>query len=588
MTGAINLANESRNYFDVPRRLAAKQAHELIDADNKHFALVDRSLRLAAAEQSERLDHLLNSPGGIGQAAMDRDLEVHRVSDRLRMLQRFGVDACLGRVELENGELLYIGRLGLTDAEGQRLLYDWRSPAAAPFFGATHANPLGVATRRRYRWQQDTVVDYWDEAFTPEALAQHQGALDDQSAFIASLGAARSTQMRDVLATIATDQDLIIRADSAKPLVVDGGPGTGKTVVALHRAAYLLYADPRVDRRRGGVLVVGPHQPYLAYVADVLPSLGEDGVRTCTLAEMVPEGTDALPERDDKVAELKASAAMVEAVEAAVRFYEEPPRQSMLVATDIAEIALSAEDWATAFEAPGIAAAHNEVRGEILEELVTILLDKVDEEIDDDGNVASTDELRHALASNEELNDALNRAWPMLSPTDLIADLLSVPAYLQRCAPSLSRTEIDRLMRPFEAPWTESDLPLLDAARHRLGDPHVSEREREHANAMAAEREHIERIVDDFSAEAEGDEYGTGLVTMLRGEDFVDALIDQAGLERPEPDALAGPFAHIIVDEAQELTDAQWQMLILRCPSRSFTIVGDRAQARHGFTESWR
>ena len=586
--GAIGLTGESPRYFDLPLRLHAKHIGELIDADNEHFALVDRFLRRAADEQSQRLDHLLNSPGGIGQASMDRDLEIHRVSDRLRMLRRFSVDACLGRIELDSGELLYIGRLGLTDAEGVRLLYDWRSPAAEPFFAATHANPQGVATRRRYRWQRGAVVDYWDEAFTAAALVEHQGALDDQSAFIASLGSTRSPQMRDVLATIASDQDAIIRAESTCSLVVDGGPGTGKTVVALHRAAYLLYADPRVDRRRGGVLVVGPHQPYLSYVADVLPSLGEDGVQTCTLAEIVVEGVHALPEADREVARLKSSVAMIEAVEAAVQFYEEPPRQPMLVTTDMAEIWLSVDDWASAFEAPGPAAAHNEVHGEIRDELVAILLDKVDEEIDEDGNIASTDELRGALTANEELNDVLNRAWPMLEPTEVIADLWSVPAYLRRCNPSLTDAEVKLLTRPTEAPWTESDLPLLDAARRRLGDAHLAEREREHAKTIAAEREHIERIVDDFSAEAEGDEYGTGLVTMLRGEDFVDALIDQAGLVRPEPDALAGPFAHIIVDEAQELTDAQWQMLIARCPSRSFTIVGDRAQARHGFTETWR
>ena len=176
------------------------------------------------------------------------------------------------------------------------MLIDWRSPAAEPFFGATHANPLGLASRRRYRWTGGRITDYWDEVFTADGLADHAAALDDESAFIASLGSSRSPQMRDVLATIAADQDAIIRAGSRGALVVDGGPGTGKTVVALHRAAYLLYADPRLrhgqDHRGGGVLLVGPHQPYLDYIADVLPSLGEEGVRTCTLRQPGRRGRD--------------------------------------------------------------------------------------------------------------------------------------------------------------------------------------------------------------------------------------------------------------------------------------------------------
>src|SRR5262249_14543513 len=187
---------------------------------------------------------------------------------------------------------------------------------------------------------------------------------------------------------------------------------------------------------------------------------------------------------------------------------------------------------------------------------------------------------------NSELSTALNRAWPLLWPADLVGDLWSVPAYLRMCAPWLSSGDIQELQRNDAQAWTVSDLPLLDAARQRLGDPEASRRERRRAAVLAAEREHMTRVVDDL-IEAADDEYGTGLVTMLRGEDFQDALVDQAALPGTDPDLLAGPFAHIIVDEAQELTDAEWQMLLARCPSRSFTIVGDRAQARHGFTELW-
>ena len=172
---------------------------------------------------------------------------------------------------------------------------------------------MGLASRRRYRWTKGRITDFWDEVFDAEGFDGHAAALDDQSAFIASLGSSRSPRMRDVLGTIQADQDAIIRAGSRGALVVDGGPGTGKTVVALHRTAYLLYADPRLGHRRGGVLFVGPHEPYLAYVADVLPSLGEEGVRTCTLRELVPEGATAAIETDPEVARLKASSELVQA-----------------------------------------------------------------------------------------------------------------------------------------------------------------------------------------------------------------------------------------------------------------------------------
>ncbi len=565
--------------FDLPDRLAAKADPALIAGDERHFAAIAESLEQSIADLSERLDAERKAPGGIGQEAMDRDMEVHRLTARLRTLRRFGLDLCLGRiVGADDPEPVYVGRLGLRDSAGRRLLVDWRSPVAEPFFGATHANPMGLASRRRYRWTRGRISDYWDEVFTPDGLEGH-ATLDDQSAFIASLGGSRSPRMRDVLGTIAADQDAIIRAGSRGALVVDGGPGTGKTVVALHRTAYLLYSDPRLGHRRGGVLFIGPHQPYLAYVSDVLPSLGEEGVQTCTLRDLVPEGTAAAIETDPDVARLKSSADMVKAIEPAVRFYENPPTKGMTVETPWSDIWLSAGDWAEALEAPEPGTPHNEARDQILERLLAILMDSR-------GDDVPADLLRKSLLRNGELLTALNRAWPLIDAADLVGDLWSVPAYLRLCAPWLSPAEAAKLQRGDAQAWTVSDLPLLDAARQRLGDPEASRRKRRHEATVAAERERMARVVDDL-IEVADDEYGTGLVTMLRGEDFAGALVNEAALPSTDPDLLAGPFAHIVVDEAQELTDAEWQMLLLRCPSRSFTIVGDRAQARHGFTESW-
>ncbi len=564
--------------FRLPDRLAAKAAPALVADDEKHFAAVAESLDQAVAELSERLDAVRRAPGGVGREAMERDLEVHRLSGRLRALRRFGLDLCLGRIVAADGSApLYIGRLGLTDSEGNRLLVDWRSPAAEPFFGATHAHPMGLASRRRYRWNGGAITDYWDEVFTEGGLDAH-AALDDQSAFIASLGTNRSARMRDVLSTIQADQDAIVRAGSRGALVVDGGPGTGKTVVALHRAAYLLYSDPRLGHRRGGVLFVGPHQPYLAYVSDVLPSLGEEGVRTCTVRDLVPEGAAAGPERDPEVARLKSSAALVRAVEKAVRFYEEPPAGPTHVTTDWGDLTVTGDDWAEAFDAPGPGTPHNEVREIVWDELVTLLKEKARDDVPDAL-------FERALRHDRELVATLDRAWPMLEPTDLVGDLWTVPAYLRLCAPWLDRDEVRALQRADAHAWTTSDLPFLDAARQRLGDPRASARKRRERATLAARKERMAGVIDSI---VRSDDDGEGAVTMLLGKDLQDSLVDDSGLPAAAGDPLAGPFAHVVVDEAQELTDAEWQMLLLRCPSRSFTVVGDRAQARHGFTETWR
>lgn len=566
--------------FDLPVHLSPKADPALINGDEQHFAAIAESLAQTITELSDRLDAARRAPGGIGREAMDRDSEIHRVTARLRTLRRFGLDLCLGHfVRADDPEPVYIGRLGLTDSTGRRLLVDWRSPAAEPFFAATHATPMDLTSRRRYRWSRGRISDYWDEVFRTDGLEGH-AALDDQSAFIAGLGADRSARMRDVLATIQSDQDAVIRAGSRGALVVDGGPGTGKTVVALHRAAHLLYSDPRLGHRRGGVLFVGPHQPYLAYVADVLPSLGEEGVQTCTLRDLVAEGAAAAVESDPDVARLKSSADLVKAVEAAVRVYEEPPTEGLTVSSHWSDLWLSADDWAAAFDAVEPGTPHNEARDQVREELVTILMEKDDSDV-------PPHLLRRSLLQDQDLIRTLNRAWPMLEAGDLVGDLWSVPAYLRKCAPWLGPDEVRALQREDAQAWTVSDLPLLDAARQRLGDPEASLRRRRHDAAVAAERARRADAIDSLLQNVHIDE-SEGAVGMLHGRDLQDTLIDESALPGATPDLLAGPFAHVIVDEAQELTDAEWQMLLQRCPSRSFTLVGDRAQARRGFAESWR
>ncbi|WP_029088320.1 RNA polymerase recycling motor ATPase HelR [Brevibacterium album] len=602
---------DTPSFFALPPHLEWKTAPEFTARDQDQLSAVAEALRAGEAQVRARLRGLRRSPGGYGEAALERDLAIHRLSARLRLLRRFDVEICLGRMVPEDGSgPVYIGRMGLLGSEGEQLLLDWRAPAAAPFFSATLAHPQGLRSRRRYRWSGGRIADFWDEALyeASEARAPELGpagsvppgqqrseplALDEQSAFLTGLGAARTGQMRDVLATIQADQDAIIRADAAGQLVVDGGPGTGKTVVALHRAAHLLHSRPRL-RRGGGVLVIGPHRPYLDYVADVLPALGEEGVRMCTLADLVPEGESASGEDAPEARRLKESADPVAALEAAVAIYEEPPAEALWAETPWADLLVDRAVWQEAFDAREPGTSHNAARDQVWEALVEILHDRA---VDAGGEVPSLSRFRSALAQDEELRTAFSRAWPLLRPQEIVGDLWTVPDYARLCLPGLSEEQARLLVRERAQAWTAADLPFLDAAHRRIGDPDAQRHARRRAAARAAEAEERERVAADLISADDGD---LQIMSMLRGADLRDALTDPDAGEGDGADARAqaagapeaersldGPFAHIIVDEAQELTDAQWRMVLSRCPSHSLTLVGDRAQARRGFAGTW-
>ena len=447
------------------------------------------------------------------------------MSARLKALSRYGLDLCLGHTVNTDGVTTYVGRFGLVDDDGRHLLVDWRSPVAEPFFGATHANPMGLTSRRRYRWTQGRVTDYWDEVFTAEGL-EHNAALDDQSAFIASLGSSRSPQMRDVLGTIAADQDAIIRAGSRGALVVDGGPGTGKTVVALHRTAYLLYSDPRLGHHTGGVLFVGPHPAYLAYVADVLPSLGEEGVQTCTIRGLVAEGAEAAEESNTKVAALKSTGRVGELIENAVRIYERPPSTEVIVETEWGDIELDADDWAEAFDAAEPGATHNEAREQVWDQLRQIVLDQLGDDIPDE---LLTDSL------NQNAPPALG-LQPRLAPArcgdprggavveaGLPASGGAV-AQRRRGRPACSVATRERGRRP--TCRFSTSRASASATQRRL----AATRQRE--TALAEQQEEMARVVELL---IESDDSEMQLMSMLRREDAKNSLIDESGFARGRP-----------------------------------------------------
>ncbi len=564
---------EPPSSFALPDHLSAKNDPRSLSADDRHFARIRATVSRAVAELDERRDRLRREHSH-GHAVLERDLELHHLAARTRLLHRYRADLCPGHVVPADGtDPIYIGRIGLLAPDGTQLLVDWRSAVAAPFFSATPTDPRGIVRRRRYRWSGGLIRDYWDEVLVDDGSFS-TAALDERSAFVASLGAARTSRMRDVLGSVQADQDVIVRAPAQGVRVVDGGPGTGKSVVALHRAAYLMYSEPEVTRG-GGVLVIGPHEHYLSYVADVLPDLGEEGVRLCLLRDLVPGGLAAEPDENPCAAALAGAVDMaVRAIEAAVAFYESPPTEPMTVHTDHGTVTFTGADWAEAFRGPEEGTPHNEARDDVWAVLDTIAADRLGVQPDD---------VVAALRADDALRTALENGWTIVSAETLVSDLWSVPAFLAHCAPWLDAAERHILRRSASDPVTVSDLPLLDAARRRLGDPAAGLR-RERARHVRAAQQAQRRAVREALIAADDSELR--VMSMLRGDDLEAALADDDGTDAPT-DPLAGPFAHIVVDEAQELTDAEWQMVVARCPSGSLTVVGDRLQARAGFVESW-
>ncbi len=551
----------------IEAQLAAEQ--EVVDA---LYARLD-ALR---AQTRERLAEVRRvGPSGSPQNRSERDAFATLYEDRLARLEAVEDRLAFGRLDLSEGGRRYIGRIGLNDEDHTSMLTDWRAPAAQSFYRATSARPDGVVQRRhlvtrgrRVTGVEDEVLDL--EVLADEAAAERLGALSGEGALLAALAARRTGRMGDIVATIQAEQDAIIRAELAGALVVQGGPGTGKTAVALHRAAYLLYAHRRV-LERSGVLLLGPSRTFLRYIDQVLPSLGETGVVSTTVAELYP-GVVATGDEDDVVAEIKGRLLWRRVVERAVRQRQRVPEHPTSVTIDGRTVVVRPNDVRSAVaHARRGHRPHNQARVTFVRDMLGRLAEQYVSQLGWSVAPDERGEIVEELRTTREIRIALNLAWMPLTPQGLVSGLLSRPDRLEAAAPELSAHERTALLRPADAPWTPADVPLLDEAAELLGEDDQATRAqaRQDATQRAAELDYARQVLEHA---------GSGLVSAeLLADRFASTGPALTTAERAAADR-TWTYGHVVVDEAQELSPMAWRMVLRRVPTRSLTVVGDVAQ----------
>ena len=520
----------------------------------------------------ERLAEVRRSgPSGSPQNRSERDAFATLYEDRAALLDAVEDRLCFGRLDFDDETTRYIGRIGLTDEQHSSILTDWRAPAAQAFYRATAAQRDGVLRRRHLVTSGRRVTGLEDEVLDLSGDAASDLNLSGEGALLAALSAGRTGRMGDIVATIQAEQDTIIRSDLQGALVVQGGPGTGKTAVALHRAAYLLYAHRRL-LERSGVLLVGPSQSFLRYIDQVLPSLGETGVVSTTIADILP-GIEARGTEDPDVAEIKGRSVFGAIVRRAVSARERVPAQDTRVRVDGYDLVIRRRDIRDAIaKARRHRKPHNLARVTFVREMLHRLAAQYTEQLSYSVESDERGEILEELRSTKEIRVALNLAWMPMSPQKLVEDLYAKPHRLAEAAPELSAADRAALVRAPGSPWTEADVPILDEAAELLGeDDQVA---RAQARQDAEQRE--ERL--EYARQVLEGSGGNGMVS-------AEALADRFATsgpylttaERAEKDR-SWTFAHLVVDEAQELSAMAWRMLVRRCPTRSMTIVGDVAQ----------
>ncbi len=516
--------------------------------------------------------------GGKGVGAMERDVGVRSLGRQVKRLDVVDNGLCFGRLDAASGEQSYIGRIGLfeEDDDYRPVLLDWRAPAARPFYTATGANPEDMRRRRQFHTRGRQVL-----GFTDEDLGRPGGDAQGDAALLAAVNAPRGEGMRDIVATIQAEQDEIIRLDHPGVLVIEGGPGTGKTVVALHRVAYLLYTQ-RERMERHGALVVGPNPAFLNHIGRVLPSLGETDVVFTTTGDLVP-GLHVTAEDTPEAARLKGSLKILDVLEAAVADRQRLPAEPVPIALKDVTVRIDAAtaEWARQ-EARDSGLPHNEARAVFTEIVTYVLTERALGRIgkgwlsrdDRDEWESMRKGLIEDLAGDEKFTAALDELWPILTPEGLLSSLYS------------SASAESGLFRARGAAWTVSDVPLLDELVDLLGRDKTAEKAAEKAAARArqAEAEYAEGVFQSMKLDREemDEDVLLSAENLLYAEDLADRFVEadtRTLVERASADR-DWTYRHVVVDEAQELSEMDWRVLMRRCPGRSFTVVGDLAQRR--------
>lgn len=516
--------------------------------------------------------------GGTHQNRSERDAFARIYEDRVSQLTEIDERLAFGRLTFtdEADEVYrYIGRIGLRDENLQPILLDWRVPQARAFYQATAANPLGSRARRHLTSKGRDVVRIDDEIFDHALLEGDTSNLQGEAALLASLTAQRTGRMGDIVATIQAEQDRIIRSELRGVLVVQGGPGTGKTAVALHRAAYLLYSH-REKLASSGVLIVGPSRSFLQYIEAVLPSLGESGVVLSSVGQLFP-GIDTSIDDSADVARLKGSAEMAALLARAVKSRQIVPRESQTLDINgeqlVVEPQLIRHAMQRAWEGRK---PHNEARVTFNKTALSALAKQLAEQLRGNGNtIEDSDQawLREDIRTSYDVKVALNTAWMPLTPEKLLQDLYARPQWLASLTPGWSEHKRALLRRERDAPFTVSDVPLLDEAAELLGevDSRNEAERREQKKQRKRDIENAEQAIRNMGVE--------GLVDAESLATGFEGFVERGSTAELAASDRSWTYGHVVVDEAQELSPMQWRLLVRRCPLKSFTIVGDVAQA---------
>ncbi|WP_405507444.1 HelD family protein [Streptomyces purpurascens] len=527
------------------------------------------------------------------QARLERDILVAERSGLLAALNAVDGSLCFGRIDLTSGVTHHIGRIGLRteDAERTPVLIDWRADVARPFYLATGHTPMGLRRRRhiatdgrRVTHLHDEILDLGDRTRTG-----HEDPTGD-AVLLAALDSARTGRMSDIVQTIQADQDRIIRAPHRGVMVVEGGPGTGKTAVALHRAAYLLYEHRELLAKRA-VLIVGPNPAFLGYIGEVLPSLGETGVLLATVGELFP-GVKATATDTPEATAVKGRAGMADILAEVVRGRQALPDPVIAIEHDREVLMLDdglvnvARERTRAAKLPHNAAREH-FEGHILNALTDLYAERIGTDPFDGSSLldpSDITQIRDDIADNPDVWSAIDQLWPVLTPQRLVADFLAAPEEF------LPAEDAEAVRRPVTRRWTVADVPLLDEAAELLGDDDrlareraAREREEQIAYAQGVLEVSYASRTYEFEDKEDSDPDGS---EVLSAHDVIDA---ERFAERHEEDdhrsaaerAAADrtwAFGHIIVDEAQELSPMAWRLLMRRSPTRSMTLVGDPAQ----------